>query len=1075
MKDKLIFIKDKLTFMKHKLIISDSGLLDLFRRGQWRLLLIILLCFVGNVYAQQTIVSGVVIDDTNFPLPGVSVAVKGTSTGTISDLTGRFSISVPSSDAVLQFSYMGFLPLEVPLNGQTDILVTMSESAQNLDEVVVVGYGVQRKSHLTGSISQYKNENLGDLAVSRLDQALQGKIAGVTIQNTTTEAGAAPQIRVRGMGSISASNEPLVVVDGFPMAEGLSFVDMNDVESIEVLKDAASAAIYGSRGANGVIIVTTKSGDITRPKYTVKGYTGVKTVYQYHDLAPAADYVSMLLDEAAKGGTGPTKTEMSWLGIDNYTDWQREATRDFAGIHNVQLSISGGKREAKYYISGSYTSEEGIMVNSKFDKFNMRTRLDIMLSPRIDAGVNIAPAFTKREAPAANFTDFYRSLSWLPVRHTAATAAITGREIGEYAHGRHFNDKDYTLPSGEVLDNVRPWGTNNNNPMCVMENESRLTNDYRLNTSAYLNIKLGKHLNFKTTNGFYVRYQVQNIYHNANARSDGDTNFGRYTNLFLLDLLSENIFNYNRTISSHDIDVMVGYTANQTTFERAGIYGIEFPNDYISTISAATAISLYDPNGNRATYTTREKEMLLSGLGRVTYSYTDRYLLSASLRADASSKFGPENQVAWFPSVSLGWRLSEEEFVKEFLSIEQLKLRASWGVTGNNDIENYAAYDKLQNTNYIFGTGATLTPGLANSTGVLGNKAITWEQTNEYNLGFDLSVFRSRVNLAFDYYYALTRSLLFKQPTMAITGYSEYWNNIGRVRNSGIELELNTYNIKTKNFEWQTTINFAANENRLLELSGDLAAEGELKSFGERQEIYVARVGGPAIQYYGYKTDGVWLSQTDIDESGLVFLLGKGVSPGTLKVVNQGEDNIIDANDRVLLGDPFPNFTWGMTNSFRIKNFDVSVLLQGVQGVTVLNGDAYYAETKRMNRAYTANRYISPEHPGDGRTPTYIATDSGVEWELTDHLLQDASYAALRDLTIGYRFNRQALRKIGINSIRVYASGQNLFYIWSKDYKGINPEARYTSSQYASPLIDGYQRGAFPLQRTFSIGSSITF
>ncbi|MDR1585781.1 MAG: TonB-dependent receptor [Prevotellaceae bacterium] len=1038
-----------------------------------------LLCFSCGLYAQQITVNGTVADETNFPLPGVNVVVKNTTVRAISDLNGKFTLNVSDKDAVLRFTYLGFTTLEIPLNGRSNLAVTMTESIQNLDEVVVVGYGVQKKSHLTGSISKYRDDNLGDLAVSRLDQALQGKIAGVTVQNTTTEAGAAPQIRVRGMGSISASNEPLVVVDGFPMADGLAFVDMNDVESIEVLKDAASAAIYGSRGANGVIIVTTKSADIAKPKYTVKGYTGIKTVYKYHDIASARDYVNMLFNEQEKGGTAPTKTEKSWLGIDNYTDWQREGTRSIADINNVQLSISGGKKEAKYYISGSYTSEEGIMINSRYDKFNVRAKLDATLSPKVEAGINIAPAYSKREAPATNFIDFYRTYTWLPVRHTATTAAITGRQIGEYAHGRHFNNKDYyyinpITGEEEIADNTSPWGTNNNNPRSIMDNESRFTDDYRLNTSAYLNIKLAEGLTFKTTNGFFVRYQAQEIYHNANAKSDGDTNFGRYTNMFLVDLLSENILDYNRTFAQHSIGAMLGYTANQTSIKRAGIYGTGFPNDYINTINAATSVSLYDPDGNRVTQTYHEKEMLLSYLGRLTYSYDDKYLFSGSLRTDGSSRFGPDNQWAWFPSVSLGWRLSEEEFVKKIVTMDQLKFRASWGLTGNYDIENYAAYDKLQNANYVFGTGTTLTSGLVNTSNVLGNKAITWEQTNEYNIGFDLSIVKSRVNLTADYYYAITKSLLFKQPVMAITGYSEYWNNIGRVRNKGIELELNTYNIKNKNFEWQTTVNFATNDNLLLELADELAAEGELKSFGEREEIYVARVGGPAIQFYGYQTDGVWLSQQDITDSGLTFSTGKTVMPGTLKVVNQNDDNKIDIYDRVVLGNPFPDFTWGMTNSFKIKKFDVSVLLQGVQGVTVLNGDGYYQETKKINRAYTNNRYISPEHPGDGKTPTF-AGGNGIEWELTDYLLEDGSYAALRDVTVGYMFDKKLVKKIGVNNIRLYVSGQNLFYIWSKDYRGINPEARYTSSKYSSPLIDGYQRGAFPMQRTFSVGGSVTF
>lgn len=1035
-----------------------------------QLFLVAFLLFISQGIMAQLTVSGTVTDDTNFPLPGVGVTISGTTTGVATDLNGKFTLEVPSSNSVLRFTYIGYASQDVPVDGRTQINVVLQESAQDLDEVVVVGYGVQKKSHLTGSISKYSDENLGNKAVSRVDQALQGKIAGLTVQNTTSEAGAAPQIRVRGMGSISASSEPLVVVDGYPIADGLAMVDMNDVESIEVLKDAASSAIYGSRGANGVILITTKSGDIARPKYSVKAYTGIKSVYRLHDMMSGPQYVSMLEDEFSKGGTGPTIAEQAWKYIDNYTDWQREGLRDMAKINNVQFSISGGKKEAKYYISSSYTGDQGVMINSNYDRFNLRAKLDAELSSKIQMGLNMAPTFSRRISPATNFIDFYRTYSWLPVRHTEATSLITGQPIGSYAHGRHFNDKDYTDNEGNVF-TARPWGTNNNNPRSIMDNESRVTDEYRMNTSAYINIELAKNLIFRSSNGFYVRYRDYNIYHNSNARSDGDANYGQYTNNLMIDLLSENTLNYNFRKELHDISLLAGYTANRVNNRNAGIKGIGFPTDYIGTINAATGIVINDPDGTRRTYTMKEAEMLLSGLGRVTYSYDDRYLLSASMRADGSSKFGPERQWGYFPSVSLGWRASEEPFIKNLVKMDQLKFRASWGETGNNDIPNYAAYDKLQSANYVFGTGSVLYPGLANTDIVLGNKAISWEQTNEYNAGFDLSILRTRVNLTFDYYYSITKSLLFQQPAMAITGYQQYWNNIGKVRNKGVEIELNTYNIKNKRFEWQTIFNISANKNRLLQLG---QGEERLLSYGERSEVYVARVGGPSIQYFGYQTDGVWLSQEEIDASNLTYLVGKTVKPGTLKVVNQDNGDIIDADDRVVLGDPFPDFTWGMTNNFKIHKFDVSMLFQGVQGVTVLNGDGYYSETKKINRAYTNNRYISPEYPGDGKTPTF-ANGDGMAWELTDYLLQDASYAAIRDLSIGYRFDKRDLKSLGINNLRVYASAQNLLYLWSGEYKGINPEARYTSGPYSSPLVDGYQRGGFPAQRTFSFGFEITF
>lgn len=1030
-------------------------------------------------------VFGRITDTEGEPLLGVSILVKGTGSGTLTDMAGEFKLNVPSEKSVLVCSYVGYQTQEITIGKQTNLQIRLKEVSQDLDEVVVVGYGVQKKSHLTGSVSKYSDENLSNQAFSRVDQALQGKIAGVQINNTSSEAGAAPQIRVRGMGSLSASNEPLVVIDGYPTEDGLSFVDMNDVESIEVLKDAASAAIYGSRGANGVILITTKSGSTTKAKYTIKAYTGFKTAYQLHDLQDAHDYVRMLQNEKELGGAGPIQNELTWLSIDNYTDWQREAIRDVANITNVQLSVSGGKKDLKYYISGNYTTDQAIMVHSNYDKFNVRAKMDAQLSPNVKLGISMAPSFTQREAPATTFIDFYRTYSWLPVRHNAQTAALTGQEVGSWAHGRHFNNLDYMLEDGSVV-TASPWGTNNNNPACVMENETRSTRDFRLNTNAYLDIQLCKGLTFHTSNGFYVQYRDFNQYHNRDAKADGDANFAIYTNRLYIDLLSENTLSYNASWGKHDFGAMVGFTADLTKLHSVGIKGTGFPTDDVHTINAATDITRYDSDGSLRTYTNAEDAMLYSVLGRINYSYDGRYLASVAVRADGSSKFGPKNQWGWFPSVSLGWRMSEEPWLKEQEWLNQLKLRGSWGVTGNNDIVNYAAYDKLTSANYTFGTSGTVTSGLANVSSTLGNPSISWEQTNEFDAGFDFSAFKSRLNLTVDYYYSITKSLLFKEPAMAITGYSNYWNNIGRVRNSGVEIELHTFNIKRKNFVWETNLNFAHNANRLLELG---EGEERLLSYGERQEVYAAIVGAPSIQYYGYQTDGIWTSQAEIDEflngrnASDVFLVGKTVRPGTLKVVDANNDGIIDSYDRVALGNPFPVLNWGMTNSFRFYGVDLSFMLQGVQGVKVLNGDGYYNETKMINKAYTNGRYISEDHPGDGKTPTFttlgadgkVYRGDGMAWELTDYLIQNASYAALKDVTIGYTFDKKQLRKLKMQQIHLYLSGQNLAYIWSKGYKGINPEARVTSGQYGSPLISGYQRGGFPLQRTYTIGLELTF
>lgn len=1030
-----------------------------FIRFEWQLLLLLLLfCSPLLVKAQSRLVTGEVLDKEKYPLIGVSVSVKGTTSGTITDLEGRYFISVPNSKSTLVFSFIGFSTKEIPVGELPIINVTLDEDVKLLDEVVVVGYGVQKKSHLTGSVSKVKTDELADVPASRIDQALQGKIAGVQINNTTSEAGAAPQIRVRGMGSISASSEPLVVVDGFPVADGLAFVEMNDVESIEVLKDAASSAIYGSRGANGVILITTKKGAVKKPKYTFKASWGVKDAYKLHPIMAAKEYTDERERDLMLNGKVLSANEEAWRYINNETDWQEEGLRA-AMMQNYQLSVSGGSKEVQYYISANYTGDEGIMINSNYEKMGIRAKIDAELNKAITVGININPTYSKREKPSTGFIDFYRTPSWLPVRHTAETAALTGKQIGSYAHGGDFNNATYTREDGSTF-LASPWNTANHNPRSLLENDRRYQSDYRIQTSTYIDVKLAKGLVFRTANGFFITYMDTEQYVNRNTKKDGDTNQGTYKNRLYIDLLTENTLNYSKTFNKkHEISALAGFTAERSKTNTASIVGTDFPTDFVPTLNAATALSLGD------TYTFKEEEALMSVLGRFNYSYADKYLASASVRTDGSSKFGPDNRWGWFPSVSLGWRVSEESFVRKLDWISQLKLRASWGLTGNNDIENYAHTDKLLSANYPLGpSNGTVAPGLANTSSVLGNRSIGWEQSSEYNFGLDFAVLNNRISLSAEYYYSETIEMLFKQSALAFSGYTEYWNNIGKVRNLGWEFELSTRNIVSKNFTWETSFNLATNSNKLLDLGGDQRQINK----GERNESYLSQVGQKAIQYYGFKTIGVWNSNEEINNNPS----HPEDKPGGLRVQNMNGDEAITDEDRVALGDPFPDFTWGMTNTFQYRNFDLTVMMQGVQGIDVYNADGYYNETKKYNKNYTRNHWINAENPGDGKTPYQ---NVGMKWELTDYMIEDGSYWAIRDIILGYKLPKKIVKKMRFNSLRFYASAQNLYIHLAKGYRGINPEARVTTSQYASPLIDGYQRGGFPMQRTFTFGFDINF
>lgn len=1025
--------------------------------------------------AQNRTVSGTV-SDTDGPLIGVSVMESGTNNGVSTDVDGRYSIKVSGEHPVLVFSYIGYAQQELPVGRSATLNVFLEPDATILDDAVVVGYGTQSKSHLTGSISKIGGESLINIPVSDVTTALQGQIAGLSVNNITSEVGVAPSIRVRGTGSISADSSPLVIVDGFPEPEGLSNVNASDIKSIEILKDAASAAIYGSRAANGVIMITTKSGEAEKPSYVVKAYQGVKYAYQLHEMITATDYLRLQEFEASVGGPAVKGQDRAAAWVESNigsTDWQREALRDFTGITNVQFSVSGGTKRMRYYTSATYTRDQGIMLQNQVEKIGFRARMDVDLSSRVRFGYNISGNYQRSERPRNNFIDFYRTPSFLPVTHNDWSTAFTGGYTG-FARGSHFNsisaptngEDEYGNPIWDK--NVSPFNSANNNPKSVMANTERWGESISGLANAYLEITIVKGLTFRSSNGVNVRFSPSYNYANVNALKDGTPSEASYFSTLYLDLLTENTLNYNINKGGHKVDLLAGFTAERTRVQRVALSATGFPTDDIHTLNAATVFQIAaSNNGNGAgTGTFRYPDKVLhSWLARATYSYLDRYLFSASVRLDRSSLFLGKNVNAWFPSISLGWRVTEEPWMKGAASwLSNLKLRASYGVTGNNNVQYYSALEVLRGANYAAGEGnGNLIPGAANTSSTLANANITWEQTDEFNGGLDVSFIRGRIALTADAYYSTTRALLFEQPTQSFTGFTSYWNNIGRVRNSGVELQLNTINFDRRRFKWETNVNFSLTRNKLLEIGG----ESQVISQGERNEDYIAIVGQPLIQYYGFRTQGVWNSTEEINANPHF----PADVPGGLRIVDANKDGVLSDEDRVPLGTPYPDFTYGMTNSFQIGRVDVSFLIQGVQGVTVYNGDVFYNETHKYNAAYLKDRWVSDTHRGSGKVPY---GKIGYDMMLTDYPLQDASYVCLRNATVGFTFSRKDLHN-KLKGLRLYLSGNNLLYIWSKDYKGINPESRMTSGNYSSPMISGYQRGGFPLTSTVTFGVEIKF
>jgi TonB-linked SusC/RagA family outer membrane protein len=867
--------------------------------------------------------------------------------------------------------------------------------------------------------------------------------------------------------------------------------------------------MYGSRAAGGVILVTTKTGNATKPKYNFKMYSGIRTALKIPELMNQSEYVQLFYDEAAMRMKDPTvdgttntmkfnllpdADKAAWLVekylIDQPTDWLNQALRENGSNQSYQLSASGGDKNVKYFISGNYQGEDGIMRLSSYNKYSLRAKVDINLSKAVSIGINLSPTYSKQIKPAVNLTNFMRYPSWLPVRHNAATAALTGKTAGDWAQANDFSAVNISGPglNGEYWNIVGSSlsGSTVQQPESQNERTDISTDDYRLQSSAYMTINILPGLQFKTSNSAYTQYKEYNNKQQTGAASSGVPNtLTRQTTLHT-ELLTENTLNYNKKIGNHEITGLIGVTYQQTANKYNQIVGTGFPDEQILSFNYASALIMDTPasgttpaiNGVTSFYYTEAME---SFIARLIYAYKGKYLFSGSVRTDGSSKFAEGHKWGTFPAGSIGWRASEESFLKKLDWLSNLKVRFSYGLTGNNNIPQYSYMNALNTSNYNTGSGnGNLIQGLASSDDFLGNENITWEQTAEGNFGIDLGLFNSRVNLTVEYYNSNTIQLLLQQPSMYITGHKTFWNNIGKVNNQGIEFELTTTNIDSKGFTWKTTANLSTNKNTLLDYGGRSYQD----NFGERSEVYRAIVGQPSIQYFGYKSDGVWSTFAEVaaakavtDKNGIPFNYTK-FAPlvGGLKVVNANGDNAIDPNDRVILGSPFPDFTYGITNTFAFKGFDLSFLIQGVQGGKLIDGNYNYNESLRINKAYTANRWVSPSFPGDGKT-TYDKTTSGGDLELTDYVIKDASYAALRDFTFGYKIPDRVVRAIGLSQFRVYCSASNLFYIMGKNYTGTNPEARANTGPYSSafPLVDGYQRGSFPLNRTYTIGVDINF
>ncbi len=1040
-----------------------------------RLIFIVLILCQIPLLAQDGMytITGTIKDaKENMPLPGVNVIVKGTTRGTSSDFDGQYSIQVKQGE-ILEFLYVGFKTQNIGVTGQDSIDIILEEDAAELEQVVVIGYGSVKKKNLSSSISKVVNDQLDEIPTGRFDDALNGQVSGINIQSSNPGAGEAPTITIRGQGSVAQNSAPLVVIDGIAVGNDgdfLSSLDMNDVKSVQVLKDASSAAIYGSRGANGIILIETKEGVEGKTKFTYNTFVGYKDV-QSRDVLPDYNewksYTAQNLNRAlarfdSDDETGRqnfiNRTNDRFALIDRLvdaqgglTDWESEIfDGGFIQSHNV--AVRGGTQKTKYSVSLGFLEDEGVLLTDNFQKVNASIKIDTKVNDKIKLGVRINPSITDQRRFPIGVHDALRQHSWLQPRVTAANLPFVNRftrggqfselQIGDYTFERTFDD--YDLENNEpVSSGTDISNTSNINPIAKILERNRNKNEVKVLGSTYLQLKFADNFTFKQNIGGDYRTRVNNDFTGTQATRNGAGDSGIRERIFRqTHLVSESTLNFNFNEGGHFIDAIGGFGYEQWERNFSDLNSRGFSNDDITTIAFPFVI-------DASTFKAEEK--LISYFARANYVYDDRYIISVSARTDGSSKFGSNNKFGFFPAGSVAWRVGNEAFLADSNVISELKLRASYGITGNND--PIGEYDFLPQLN----TRSTSVGGTARAVEQLNiaNPDLKWERLIEFNPGIDLGLLDNRINLSFDYYTRTTEDLLLPKPIPGVTGFGQKVVNQGEIKNEGFELEVTSRNISKKNFRWSTTALVTRNENTLVDFAG---ASGLISIVDDKRPAeWIAVEGRPISSFYGYVKD----PSREIDLRYIndpFYPIGAQSQDVYVKDLNG--DGKIDTDDRTFLGDPYPDVIWSVSNSFKIHDFDLSFMFQGSHGAQVRNIDSQY-----IRNEFSSKQDYTSDFPDKDLVQERIFTDEDIE---------DAEYIALRNLNVGYTFPSKLTESAGISKLRIYAGGQNLVYIFGENYNGYNPEG-IQGGGGDNPLTFGYQRGASPIYRTYSFGLNLEF
>lgn len=1035
--------------------------------------LLFVFCFLAsfNLSAQpsSSLIKGVVQNTNSEPLAGVSVIIRNLKTnftsGTSSDSLGGFTFSRISAGGPYSFTFsnVGYETqtlsgYNIKENSTLSLVVKLSSTMASLDQVVVVGYGTQKRKDLTGAVGSVASKDIKDLAVTRIDQALLGKAAGVQVKPSTGEPGAAPQIRIRGIGSISAGSGPLYVVDGFPTST-IETLNPNDIESIDILKDASATAIYGSRGSNGVIIINTKRGKAGKPTVSFDTYYGLQKVSKTPKFMTSMQQAQYFYDgvrnrniDNGNNVSGPAaqwKLAVPQIIIDvlegkNTTEVNAldEVLRT-APQQQYQLSLSGGTENVKYAVSGEYLDQDGLIITNSFKRYSLRTNFDAKVTKRLSVKINVNPSFIKR-----------RGVNSFGVTTGAGSFSILGGATSVNPFYPIYN------PDGSYFAyNGYPAVGNFYNPVALAKEVINKQNGFGLlgNISAEYTIFDDLKLNvlFGTT---LSSTSASNFTPSLAAFFDQPA-FGSEDNAMFSNWLTEYTLNYNKSTGKHNISALAGFTAQEETGKSSFVYSDKYPNNLVPSLSAVSGLVT---NGSANEY----DWSLVSYLARVNYNFNSKYYLTTSIRTDGSSRFGSDKKYGLFPSVALAWRVSDENFLKNVGFLSELKIRTSYGKTGNNNIGNYEQYGTINY--YKYPLGGVPVAGFAPAR--LANPSLTWEKQQSVNAGVDVAFFKRRLMLTVDHFQSRNTDLLLNVNVADITGFSTALKNIGEVKNTGWEFVLSTVNL-AKKIEWTTDFNFSAYKNKVVRLgpSGDPIISGG----------NITMIGQPIGMFYGWLTDGIFKSQAEVDK-GPVF--GPGTSarsrPGDLRFVDVSgpagkPDGVINSFDKTIMGSPYPDFFYGMTNRFAYQNISLSVSLQGVHGNQILaesRRSTYSGRSRFRNAASQINYWKSEQEPGDGRTPRPNDAPTGNQrGEFSQNWLDKGTYLRINNITLGYLLAENISQKLGLKSFRVYLNATNPF-LFTKNL-GFNPDVNNNENA----LTPGRDLNDYPLPKSLILGLNVGF